>query len=216
MLIQNFYLNTAVILLISYLIGSLPSAYIAGKIKGIDIRKEGSKNVGGMNTIINVGRFAGVMVIITDIGKGALAAYIADKFSEHVFIPLLAVVLAMIGHNWMIYIGFRGGQGVSTFLGGLLYLSPISFPFLYLLFIPVALFITKDSHLSTALGFFIFSFFLWVYEGSIWWLIFGLLITLVYSIKTRNLLKSYYTEGRRNVRPVVKKLFRIFFKEYKK
>jgi len=212
MLLQNFYLNTAVILLISYLIGSFPSAYIAGKIKGIDISKEGTKNVGGMNTITNVGRIAGVMVIITDIGKGALAAYIADRFSEHVFIPLLAVVFVVIGHNWMIYIGFRGGQGVSAFLGGLLYLSPISFPFLYLLFIPVALFIIKDSYVSTAMGFFIFSFFLWFYEGSIWWLIFGLLITIVYSIKTRNLLKSYYTKGRKDISPVMKKLFRVFFK----
>ncbi len=212
MLIQNFYLNTAVILLISYLIGSFPSAYIAGKIKGIDISREGTKNVGGMNTITNVGRIAGVMVIITDIGKGALTAYIADRFSEHVFIPLLAVVFAVIGHNWMIYIGFRGGQGVSAFLGGLLYLSPISFPFLYLLFIPVALFIIKDSYVSTAMGFFIFSFFIWVYEGSIWWLIFGLLITIVYSIKTRNLLKSYYTERRKDVSPVMKKLFKVFFK----
>jgi len=212
MILQNFYLNTAVILLISYLIGSFPSAYIAGKIKGIDIRREGSKNVGGMNTITNVGRFAGVMVIITDIGKGALAAFIADRFSEHVFIPLLAVVFVVIGHNWMIYIGLRGGQGVSAFLGGLLYLSPISFPFLYLLFIPVALFIIKDSYVSTAMGFFIFSFFIWVYEGSIWWLIFGLLITIVYSIKTRNLLKSYYTKGRKDVSPVMKKLFRVFFK----
>jgi glycerol-3-phosphate acyltransferase PlsY len=212
MLLQNFYLNTAVILLISYLIGSFPSAYIAGKIKGIDISREGTKNIGGMNTITNVGRIAGVIVIITDIGKGALAAYIADRFSEHVFIPLLAVVFVVIGHNWMIYIGFRGGQGVSAFLGGLLYLSPISFPFLYLLFIPVALFIIKDSYVSTAMGFFIFSFFIWVYEGSIWWLIFGLLITIVYSIKTRNLLKSYYTKGRKDVSPVMKKLFRVFFK----
>ena len=212
MLLQNFYLNTAVILLISYLIGSFPSAYIAGKIKGIDISREGTKNVGGMNTITNVGKITGVMVIITDIGKGALATYIADRFSEHVFIPLLAVVFVVIGHNWMIYIGFRGGQGVSAFLGGLLYLSPISFPFLYLLFIPVALFIIKDSYVSTAMGFFIFSFFIWVYEGSIWWLIFGLLITIVYSIKTRNLLKSYYTKGRKDVSPVMKKLFKVFFK----
>ena len=212
MLLQNFYLNAAVILLISYLIGSFPSAYIAGKIKGVDISREGTKNVGGMNTITNVGKFAGVMVIITDIGKGALAAYIADRFSEHVFIPLLAVIFVVIGHNWMIYIGFRGGQGVSAFLGGLLYLTPISFPFLYLFFIPVALFIVKDSYVSTALGFFIFSFFLWVYEGSLWWLAFGLLMTLTYSIKTRNLLKSYYTEGRKDVSPVMKKLFKVFFK----
>jgi len=212
MLLQNFYLNTAVILLISYLIGSFPSAYIAGKIKGIDISREGTKNVGGMNTITNVGKIAGVIVIITDIGKGALVAYIADRFSEQGFITLLAVVFVVIGHNWMIYIGFRGGQGVSAFLGGLLYLSPISFPFLYLLFIPVALFIIKDSYVSTAMGFFIFSFFIWVYEGSIWWLIFGLLITIVYSIKTRNLLKSYYTKGRKDVSPVMKKLFKVFFK----
>ncbi len=212
MLLQNFYLNTAVILLISYLIGSLPSAYIAGKIKGIDIINTGSRNVGGMNTFTSVGKFAGVIVIITDIGKGALAAYIADSFSEHVFIPLLAIVFAVIGHNWMVYIGFKGGQGVSAFLGGLLYMSPVSFPFLYILFIPILMFITKDSYLSTALGFFIFSFFLWVYEGSFWWLVFGLLITLVYSIKTKKLLKSYYTERRKSIYPSMKRLFKIFFK----
>lgn len=212
MILQNFYLNTIVILLVSYLIGSFPSAYIAGKIKGIDISKEGTRNVGGMNIITNVGKFAGVTVIITDIGKGALVAYLASRFSENIFIPLLAVVFAVIGHNWMVYIGFKGGKGVSTFLGGLLYLSPISFLFLYLLFIPVALFILKDSYLATTVGFFFFSFFLWVYEGSPWWVIFGLLVTIVYSIKSYSFLKSYYTEKRKAVHPVVKKIFKPFFK----
>ena len=212
MLLQNFYLNTTVILLISYLIGSFPTAYIAGRIRGIDIRKEGTKNVGGMNTITNVGKVVGIIVIITDIGKGALVAYLATIFSDHVFIPLLAVVFAVAGHNWMVYIGFKGGKGVSTFLGGLFYLSPLSFLFLYLLFIPVALFITKDTYLSTSLGFFLFSFFLWTYEGSFWWLIFGLLVTLAYSIKSYSLLKTYYTERRKDVSPVMKKIFKPFFK----
>lgn len=225
MILQNFYLNTIVILLASYLIGSFPSAYIAGKIKGIDdISKIGSRNVGGMNTITNVGKFAGVIVIITDIGKGALAAYLADRFSDHIFIPLLAVVFAVIGHNWMVYIGFKGGKGVSTFLGGLLYLSPISFLFLYLLFIPVALFIIKDSYLATTVGFFFFSFFLWVskgflhalwfhgFGGSFWWVIFGFLVTIVYSIKCYSFIKSYYTEKRKDIHPVVKKIFKPFFK----
>jgi len=212
MIFQNFYLNTAVILIISYLIGSFPSAYIAGKIKGIDISKEGSKNVGGMNTITNVGKFAGVMVIIIDIGKGALSAYLASKLSNHIFIPLLAVVFAVIGHNWMIFIGFKGGKGVSTFLGGLLYLSPITFLFLYLIFVPIALFILKDSYLATTFGFFFFSFFLWIYKGSFWWLIFGILITIVYSIKSYDLLKSYYTEKRKDISPVIKKIFKPFFK----
>jgi len=212
MILQNFYLNTIVILLSSYLIGSFPSAYIAGKIKGIDIRKEGSRNVGGMNIIRNVGKFAGVTVIITDIGKGALVAYLARRFSDHIFIPLLAVVFAMIGHNWMVYIGFKGGKGVSTFLGGLLYLSPLTFLFLYLLFIPVSLFIIKDTYLATTVGFFFFSFFLWVYKGSFWWVFFGLLVTIVYSIKCYSFLKSYYTEKRKDVNPVVKKIFKPFFK----
>ncbi len=212
MVFQNYYLNTLFILTISYLIGSIPSAYIAGKIKGIDISKEGSKNVGGMNTFTSAGKFAGVMVIIADIGKGSLAAYIATRFSDHVFIPLLAVVCAVIGHNWMIYIGFRGGKGVSTFIGGLLYLSPVTFLFLYLIFIPVALIILKDSYLATSVAFFLFSFFVWIYEGNFWWLIFGILITIIYSIKSYGLLKSYYTEKRRDVSPVIKKIFKPFFK----
>ena len=212
MIFQNFYWNTMFILFISYLIGSFPTAYIAGKIKGIDISKKGIKNIGGMNTFTGVGKLAGVLVIITDIGKGALVAYLADKFSDHIFVPMLAVIFAVIGHNWMIYIGFKGGKGVSTYLGGLFYLSPLSFLFLYLLFVPIALLILKDSYLSTTLAFFIFSFFLLIYEGSFWWLIFGLLVTIVYSIKSCSLLKTYYTQHRRDVSPAVKKIFKPFFR----
>jgi len=212
MIFQNFYWNTIFILFVSYLIGSFPTAYIAGKIKGIDVSKEGSKNIGGMNTFTSVGRFAGVMVIFIDVGKGALVAYLADKFSVQIFIPILAVVFALIGHNWMIYIGLKGGKGISTFIGGLLYLSPVSFPFLYLLFVPIALLTLKDSYLSTAFAFFIFSFFLWIYEGSFWWLIFGLLVTILYSIKSYSLLKTYYTQHRRDINPVVKRVFKPFFR----
>ena len=68
MLLNNLYLNNALILVCSYLIGAFPSAYIAGKIKGIDIRKTGSTNVGGMNIYSNVGKIAGILVIIVDMG----------------------------------------------------------------------------------------------------------------------------------------------------
>src|SRR4030043_241444 len=149
MIFQNFYWNTILILFISYLIGSFPTAYIAGKIKGIDVSKKGTKNIGGMNTFTSVGKLAGVLVIIIDMGKGALVACLADKFSDHIFVPMLAVVLAVIGHNWMIYIGFKGGKGISTYLGGLLFLSPLSFLFLYLWFVPAAIVLVKDSYLST-------------------------------------------------------------------
>jgi len=213
MIFKNFYLNTAAILVISYLIGSFPSAHIAGKIKGINISDAGDKNVGGMNTFQTVGKFAGVMVTIADVGKGALAAFIGDHFSDHIFVALLAVVFAVIGHNWMIYIGFKGGRGVSAFVGGLLYLSPLTILFLYFLLVPIALFILKDSYVATTFAFFFFSFFLWIYEGSVWWFIFGILITLINFIKSFDLIKTYYTDNRKYVNPTVKKIFKPIFKE---
>lgn len=213
MIVENFYLNTTIILLAAYLIGAFPSAYIAGKIKGINIYKTGTGNVGGMNIISGVGMIPGIIVIITDIGKGFLVAYLADRFSgRHPFVPLWAVVAVVVGHTWMVYIGFKGGKGVAAFLGGLLYLSPWSFLVLYLIIIPITLVSSKDTYLATTTGFFIFSFFLWIWEGSYLWLIFGLLITLAYLIKCLSLLRSYFTERRRDISPVIKKLFKPFFK----
>jgi len=212
MIIENFYFNTAIILLASYLIGAFPSAYIAGKIKGINIYKTGTGNVGGMNAFTNIGKIAGVLVVITDIGKGFLVAYLATRFSGgHPYLPLWAVTAAVVGHNWMIYIGFKGGKGVATFLGGLIYLSPWSILIFYLLIIPIMMVLAKDSYLATTTGFFIFSFFMWVWEGSYFWLIFVLLVMLLYLLKCLSLLISYFTERRRDIHPAVKKLFKPFF-----
>ena len=214
MLLDNFYLNTAVILLGAYLLGAFPSAYIAGKLKGINVLKSGTRNVGGMNTIASVGKVHGVIVTLADAGKGFLVVFLADRFSGgHPLIPLWALVAAIVGHNWMIYLRFKGGKGVATFLGGLLFLSPWSILFLYLLIVPIMLFIVKDSYLGTAFGNFLFSVFLWVWEGSVWWLVFGLLITLFYSLKCSSLIREYFTKRRRDIYPILKKIFKPIFKD---
>ncbi len=213
MLLGNFYANTALILILSYLIGAIPSAYIAGRLKKIDIRKTGSKDVGGMNTFSSVGKLAGIIVAIVDIGKGALVAWLATFLSDsHPFIPLLAVVFAIIGHNWMIYIGFKGGKGISVLLGALLFLSPFSVLFLYLLFVPAALILLKDSYLSTGIAIFFFSFFMWYREDSYYWCIFLILAAIVYSLKCLGLYISYFKEDRRDISPIIKKIFKPFFK----
>jgi glycerol-3-phosphate acyltransferase PlsY len=214
MLVDIFYLNTAIILLVAYLIGAFPSAYIAGRIRGIDIKRSGTRNVGGMNTITSVGIIYGVIVALVDIGKGFLVAYLANMFSgSHPFIPLWAVLAAIIGHNWMIYLGFKGGKGVATLVGGLLFLSPWSILILFLVFIPITFALIKDSYLGTAAGFFILGFFLWIWEGSILWLLFGIILTAAYTLKCASLIVEYFTKRRRDIHPLLKKLFKPLFKD---
>ncbi len=213
MLTGNFYLNTGVILLASYLIGAFPSAYIAGKIKGINISKTGSGNIGGMNAFSSIGKVAGTLVVLADIGKGFLVAYLANRFSGgHPYIVLWAVVAAVTGHNWMIYIGFKGGKGVATFIGSLLFLSPWSILVLCLIIMPLTLVLIKDTYLATTASYFLFSFFMWIWEGSYLWLIFGLLVMLIYLLKCLSLLISYFTGRRRDISPIIKKLFKPFFR----
>jgi len=214
MLADNFYFNTAIILLGAYLIGAFPTAYIAGRIKGIDIKRSGTGNIGGMNTVASAGIVYGVIVALVDMGKGFLVAYLAHMFSGgHTFIPLWAVLAAIIGHNWMIYLGFSGGKGVATLIGGLLFLSPWSILILFLVFVPITFALIKDSYLGTAAGFFMLGFFLWIWEGGIWWLVFGLILTAIYTIKCASLIVEYFTERRRDIHPLLKKLFKPLFKD---
>jgi len=210
-LVENFYLNSAVILLIAYLIGSFPTAYIAGKYKGIDISQVGNKNVGGTNAIYSLGKTLGVIVTIIDIGKGFLSAWLAARFSgSHPFIPMLAVVFTTIGHNWMFPIKFKGGKGTGALVGGLAFLSPFSIPVLFLVLVPVASAIVKDSFLGVGIAMFLFSFIMWLWEGSYYWCIFLLLATLVYSLRCLNLYITYFTEKRRYLNPFVKMILKPF------
>jgi len=114
-----FYL----IVILGYLLGSIPTAYIAGRlIKGKDIREMGDGNVGAQNAFRQLGARIGVTVGIVDVGKGALAILVAQAAN----IPQLAILAtgaaAIIGHNWPVFIGFKGGRGEATTIGVLLIL----------------------------------------------------------------------------------------------
>ena len=109
------------IVILGYLLGSIPTAYIAGyMLKGKDIRYMGDANMGAANVFRQLGARVGITVGIIDAGKGALAILIAQAAG----LPLVAVlstgVAAVVGHNWPIFIGFRGGRGESTTIGVLL------------------------------------------------------------------------------------------------
>ena len=113
-------------IIIGYLLGSIPVAYIiARKRRGIDIRNVGVRNMGGANVIREVGKWAGIVTLILDMGKGALTIYIAQLLGVSLPWIMGAGFAAMLGHNFPVYIGFRGGKGVATVMGIFFVLSPV-------------------------------------------------------------------------------------------
>lgn len=118
-------------ILISYLIGSIPIAYIFGRLlKGIDIRKFGSGNVGATNALRVLGKPAGIAVLVLDILKGFVAVFflgniIAARITgiSDITARVLLGFCCICGHNWTIFLRFKGGKGMATTLGVLLGLA---------------------------------------------------------------------------------------------
>ena len=106
-----------------YFLGSIPTAYIAGRLlKGEDIRQMGDGNVGAQNAFLQISPWAGVVVGIIDVSKGILAILIAQATGISLQATLIAGAAAVAGHNWPVFIGFRGGRGLSTTIGIMLVL----------------------------------------------------------------------------------------------
>lgn len=116
----------AVTLLVAYLLGSVSGSLLLGRLRGVDIRTRGSGNAGGTNALRTMGwRFA-LPVVLIDVGKGALAVILALGAGLAVSVAWIALILAVAGHTWPLWFGFRGGKGMATLLGGLLVLWPWS------------------------------------------------------------------------------------------
>ncbi|WP_062309486.1 glycerol-3-phosphate 1-O-acyltransferase PlsY [Alicyclobacillus sendaiensis] len=114
--------------IIAYLIGSISTSTLVVRwVSGRDIRSEGSGNAGATNTMRTIGLAWGVVVLVADGLKGAVALWIAHALSPHSMGALaLSAVAVVVGHNWPVFFGFRGGKGVATTIGVLLWLAPLS------------------------------------------------------------------------------------------
>lgn len=111
---------------ISYFLGAIPTAYIAGRIlKGIDIRKHGSGNVGATNVFRVLGKWPGIVVLVLDILKGVVAVtLVGDIFGlTEVGQRVLLALVVVAGHNWTVFLDFKGGKGIATSLGVLIGLT---------------------------------------------------------------------------------------------
>ena len=141
-------LENGLIILLAYLIGSIPSGLIIGKkFYGIDIRQHGSGNLGGTNTFRVLGVKAGLTVTTADILKGTLAAALPFFFQSEMH-ALLAGIFAVIGHTYPIFAGFKGGKAVATSGGVLLFYAPFMFLIMMIGFF-LCLYLSKYVSLSS-------------------------------------------------------------------
>jgi len=199
-------LALGVVILLSYLIGSVPSSIWVGKVvKGVDIRNHGSGNAGATNTFRLLGWPSGVTVLLIDVFKGFVCAYWVSQIAYHIgsgpvalipnweinsFLAITCGLIAVVGHMFPLYAHFDGGKGMATAAGMLLGIEPISVGITFAVFL-IILFSFNYVSLASLVAAFIYPLMLlllrygfkWDIDGSI--LIFGALVGLAIIVKHR-------------------------------
>ena len=118
---------TVILLLGAYLLGSIPIGFIIGNLKNIDIRQHGSGNIGTTNAFRILGPTAGCIVLIGDVSKGIVPVILSQYLTGNPNMGLLSGLCAIAGHNYSLFLRFKGGKGVATGAGVIFALSPIVF-----------------------------------------------------------------------------------------
>ena len=165
-----------ILILVGYLLGSVPFAYLTARlVGGGDIRKLGTGNVGALNVYENAGIAAGVAVLAADVAKGALAVLIPVWAGTPDWASYAAGASAVAGHNWPVFLGFRGGKGAATILGVGLALAPY-LALIALVPIVIAVATIRNIVVGVAVGFLLFNI-LTIATGEPWSLV-GVCIAL--------------------------------------
>jgi acyl phosphate:glycerol-3-phosphate acyltransferase len=167
-------------LLLAYLIGSFPSAFIIAKlVKGVDIRTVGSHNMGAMNTFYKVGFWWGMLALLLDISKGAAAVAVAWQLGNHSdYVQLAGGAAAVLGHSFPVFLKFKGGKGGATCIGVLAYVMPWGVP-IYPAIFGLSLLITRFPTLSYSVAFLCFPFLAAFVYHSVAYIVFSILLLVI-------------------------------------
>jgi glycerol-3-phosphate acyltransferase PlsY len=182
-------------IIIGYLLGSIPTAYIVSRIrKGIDIRNVGSRNMGGANVMREIGTHEGVFVGLIDIVKGAGAILIAQALNISELWVFGAGFAALVGHNFPVFAGFRGGRGSATVIGIFLVLAPLSM-LITLVIIAIPFFTTRKFSAAIFIGFALLPLFIWLFEGSLMIIRYVLVIDIFMLVRNLSGIKQILSKG---------------------
>jgi glycerol-3-phosphate acyltransferase PlsY len=175
-------------IIIGYLIGSIPFGFIAGKIKGVDLRKVGSGNIGATNTFRVLGAKTAIIVFILDLLKGTLSVYIASIMianppilTKETFI-IFAGLAAIAGHMFPVYLGFKGGKGSATSLGVLLGIAPDLFV-IAMIYTILAIAVTKYVSVTSITGVLLLSVLMFVFHKPMEYTILTLIVAVLVIIR---------------------------------
>lgn len=183
-------ITTAVLIILSYLMGSISAAIITCKVMGLpDPRTLGSNNPGATNVLRIGGKKAAAITLIGDMLKGVIPVLIAMLFTQEVLTLALVAVAAFLGHLYPIFFGFKGGKGVATAFGAIIVVSwPVGVAML-LTWLLVA-YGMKISSLSALIAAALAPFYFWWLEGSIILIIMGTFISILLIWRHRSNIKK--------------------------
>ncbi len=203
--------NACIAILCGYLLGSIPSAYIAAQLRRkVDIRHVGSKNMGAVNVFYEVGPGAAILVLLADIGKG-IGAILLARYLLGAPLPLqlLTGLATVIGHMFPVFLKFRGGKGGATAIGVLLCLMPRAVPF-FLAMAAIALLTTRNISFCYSVAFICLPFVAWLIYHSMPMIIFSMVLPALVGVRHINTVKSMRLATGGNWRKVI---FRSSLKE---
>ena len=182
--------NIVLAIVIGYLLGSIPFAYIAARlIKGVDIRKVGGGNMGALNVLREVGTTVGFTVLFLDMAKGALAVLVAQWLGLHLYWVFAVGFVVVAGHNWPVWLKFKGGQGLATTLGVLFALAPVPFSISFAIIV-IGMLITSNARLASGVGLAFLPLFIWLFDGELPLIIYSIVFPLFCVLKAMTRLKS--------------------------
>ena len=145
-------MKIALIVIFTFILGSIPFGVIIAKAKGVDLKKVGSGNIGATNVLRSLGKWPAALTLLGDVLKGTAAVAIGRYFEIGSFYEGFAGLSAILGHNFSLFLGFRGGKGVATSFGVLSIYSPQTALFTFIIWLMVVI-LTKYSSLGALVSF---------------------------------------------------------------
>lgn len=166
------------IVILSYLIGSIPSGYLVARTQGIDIRQHGSRNIGATNVLRVMGKKWGYLVFLCDSSKGFLAVKLGMVIAAQSSVVggVIAAIACILGHNYTFWLGFKGGKGIATSGGVILALFPIIVICCVLVVWVVVFYVGKYVSLASIAAAVVLPFAVFLIvekKGSEFWTLFG-------------------------------------------